>query len=211
MHARASTRVVITALVGLIIALVLLLFLPWQIAVLAGWDVTALAFLAAIWPTIIRADGPETERIAVREDDSRETARFLVLAASTATLVAVAFALGMARHVDGGEQVSLVAVAALTLVLSWMLINTVYILRYAHLYYSLTPGSIDFGDEPADQQPNYRDFAYLSLTIGMTYQVSDTVLRNRTLRRAVLPHALLSYVFGVVIVASVVNIIAGLF
>ena len=73
----------------------------------------------------------------------------------------------------------------------------------------LPSGSIDFGT-PASEQPDYRDFSYLGLTIGMTYQVSDTVLRHRTLRRAVLPHAALSYVFGVVIVASGVNIVAGL-
>jgi uncharacterized membrane protein len=209
-YARASTRVAVTALAGLISMPVLWLFVPWQLAVLGGWDVTALLFLAAVWPTFIRADGPHTEYIAVREDDSRDTARLLVLAASTATLVAVAFALGLARHEQGGERAALIGVAALTLVLSWMMVNTVFILRYAHLYYNLPPGSIDFGATPADEQPDYRDFAYLALTIGMTYQVSDTVLRSRTLRRAVLPHAALSYVFGVVIVASGVNTVAGL-
>ena len=68
---------------------------------------------------------------------------------------------------------------------------------------------IGFGDD-GSEPPSYRDFAYVAFTIGMTYQVSDTTLRDRRFRRAVLNHALLSYVFGVVIVATSINLIAGL-
>ena len=69
---------------------------------------------------------------------------------------------------------------------------------------------IDFGGAPADDLPDYRDFAYVAFTVGMTYQVSDTDLRNRRIRRSVLFHAFLSYLYGVIIVASGVNIVAGL-
>ena len=103
----------------------------------------------------------------------------------------------------------MIAVATFTLVVSWTVVNTVFTLRYADLFYSSPVGGIGFGDD-GSEPPSYRDFAYMAFTIGMTYQVSDTTLRDRRFRRAVLNHALLSYVFGVVIVATSINLIAGL-
>lgn len=82
---------------------------------------------------------------------------------------------------------------------------TVYVLRYARLYYSPPDGGIDFHGE----DPDYR-VAYLGLTIGMTFQVSDTDLTGKRVRRGALHHALLSYLFGTVIVAITVNSVAGL-
>jgi uncharacterized membrane protein len=108
-------------------------------------------------------------------------------------------------------QVSSIApVAVLTVTLSWTLVNTVYTLRYAHQHYASAAPGIGFGDSDGQERPDYRDFAYVAFTIGMTYQVSDTTLRDTRLRRAVLGHALLSYLFGVVIVAGSVNLISGL-
>jgi uncharacterized membrane protein len=98
----------------------------------------------------------------------------------------------------------------LTVVLSWAVINTVYTLRYADQYFRPKPGGIAFGTEDGQQHPGYRDFAYVAFTIGMTYQVSDTALHDPQIRRTVLIHAVLSYVFGVVIVAGSVNLISGL-
>ena len=80
-------------------------------------------------------------------------------------------------------------------------------LRYASLYHS-NGGGISF---PGTDMPDYGDFAYLALTIGMTYQVSDTALKDRTIRRTALRHALLSFVFGTGILAVTINVVAGLF
>jgi Protein of unknown function (DUF1345) len=88
--------------------------------------------------------------------------------------------------------------------------NTVYTLRYADLNFRSTPGGIAFGDQDGPERPGYRDFAYVAFTIGITYQVSDTTLRDPRIRRTVLAHAILSYLFGVVIVAGSVNLISGL-
>jgi uncharacterized membrane protein len=82
-------------------------------------------------------------------------------------------------------------------------------LRYAHLYYIEPADGVDFGGAVAGP-PDYRDFAYLAFTIGMTYQVSDTSLRSRRIRHDVLVQALFSYIYGVAIVAAGVNIVAGL-
>jgi uncharacterized membrane protein len=207
-HAPALRRLVVAAAVGAATGLALAAVVTWQLAVLGGWDATALIFLSTVAPIIIRADGTRTAHLAVREDVNRDMARLLLLAVSGASLVAVGFALGLARQEGGAERVLLVSMAALTVVISWTVLNVVFTLRYAHLYY-LAGAGIDFGD-PASGQPDYRDFAYLAFTIGMTYQVSDTALRDRRLRRAVLVHAVFSYIFGVVIVSAGVNIVAGL-
>jgi uncharacterized membrane protein len=91
--------------------------------------------------------------------------------------------------------------------MAWVSVHTVYLLRYARLYYSSPEGGIDFHDDAA---PGYLDFAYLALTVGMTFQVSDTTLTDKRLRRAALHHALLSYLFGTVVVAITVNSVAAL-
>lgn len=207
-HAPALRRLVLAAAVGLAVGLTLATVVTWQLAVLLGWDATALIFLATVAPIILRADGARTAHLAVSEDMTRDMARLLLLAVIGASLVAVGFALGLARQQAGAERLLLITTAALTVVISWTVLNVVFTLRYAHLYYG-GPASIDFGDHAAGP-PNYRDFAYLAFTIGMTYQVSDTALRDRRLRRAVLVHAIYAYVFGIVIVSAGVNIVAGL-
>ncbi len=125
-------------------------------------------------------------------------------------MVAVGLTVGLARQEVGSERWTLVTIAAVTVVLSWTTVNTVFLLRFADLYYSSPPGSVDFIGVDGTAGPDCRDFAYLAFTIGMCYQVSDTSLRNRRIRRTVIIHALMSYVFGVAIIATGVNIVAGL-
>ena len=97
--------------------------------------------------------------------------------------------------------------AAITaVVVSWLIVQAVFTLRYAHRYYSPPTGGIAF---EGSSQPDFRDFAYLAFTIGMTYQVADTATTSRDLRHLILWHSLLSYLFGTVIVATAINVIAN--
>jgi uncharacterized membrane protein len=91
--------------------------------------------------------------------------------------------------------------------LAWALVHTIFTLRYARSFYSNPVGGIDFNE---DDPPTYLDFAYLALTIGMTFQVSDTNLTTKGIRRVALAHALLSYLFGAVILALVINVVSSL-
>jgi uncharacterized membrane protein len=209
-HAPAMRRIVVVALIGLVVALVLLRFVTWGLAVILGWDAAALAFLMTVWPIIVRADGARTQQLATREDETSGSARLLLVGASATSLLGVGYTLILAGRDNGAPRALLIGVAVLTVVLSWTVVNTVYTLRYADLDYASTAVGIAFGDSAGRQQPTYRDFAYVAFTIGMTYQVSDTTLRDRRIRRTVLAHALLSYLFGVVIVGGSVNLIAGL-
>jgi len=210
-YAPAMRRAITVLLIGLIVAVVLLPFTTWRLAVAGGWDATALAFLLSTWLIIIRADSSRAPQFAARDDQTEGSARVLLVAASVASLLGAGYALHLAGQQSGPPRVLLIGAAVLTVVLSWAVINTVYTLRYADQHFRSTPGGIAFGTEDAQQHPGYRDFAYVAFTIGMTYQVSDTTLRDPRIRRTVLTHAILSYVFGVVIVGGSVNLISGLF
>lgn len=210
-HARAMRRALTGFAAGLVTAVVLLPFVTWGLAVVAGWDAVALTVLLAIWPVIIRADSSLAPRLAAREDETEGAARALLVGASVASLLGAGYALHLAGQASGAPRVPLTGVAVLTVVLSWTVINTVYTLRYADQHFRSKPGGIEFGTGDDQQHPGYRDFAYVAFTIGMCYQVSDTTLRDPLVRRTALAHALLSYVFGVVIIAGSVNLISGLF
>ena len=131
--------------------------------------------------------------------------RLILVTASMVSLVGVGLVLAKATQEGGRTEFVMSVVAVVTIVLSWGVVQTAYVLRYAHLYYNPPPGGVGFDET----DPDYLDFAYLPVTIGMTYQVSDTDIRKRTIRRAALGHALLSYVFGAVIIAAAINIVAG--
>lgn len=208
-HATDMRRAATVLSAGLVAALILVWFMTWALALVGGWDAAALTFLLATWPIILRAEGARAAELASREDDTKNTARALLVSASVASLLGAGYAVHLAGQHGGLPRLSLTSLAVLTVVLSWTLVNTVYTLRYADEHHRLTQGGIEFGgQEPA--MPSYRDFAYVAFTIGMTYQVSDTTLRDPLIRRSVLGQAALSYVFGVVIVAGLVNLTAGL-
>jgi uncharacterized membrane protein len=178
---------------------------PWQLSVLSGWCLAATLFMLRVWIPCTRMSPEHVAAWAPAEDDTRAMAGTILLGAAVASIVGVGFALHKASLSDGVERVAVTSAALSTVVLSWLLVNTVYMLRYAHLYYSPPTGGVSFEDGP----PDYRDFAYLAFTIGMTYQVSDTGLRTKKFRRTLLGHALLSYLFGTVIIATLINTVAG--
>ena len=209
-YAPAMRRAVVVSSVGLLVVVVLLWFLPWGMAVVAGWDAAALTFLVSIWGIILRGDGAHAAQLATREDETRGSAAVLLLGASVASLLGVGFTLDLAGAEGGALRVLLIGVAVLTVLLSWTVVNTVYTLHYAHRDFGSTTPGIAFGDAAGQERPTYRDFAYVAFTIGMTYQVSDTTVRDPRIRRTVISHAILSYVFGVGIVAGSVSLIGGL-
>lgn len=178
----------------------------WEVSVLIGWCGAAGTFVGVAWAVMLKADGPQTRSIATREDDTRVTTDLVMLAASTASLVGVAFILVKASSAEGLAVACLTGLGVISVVLAWVMVHTLFTLRYAHLYYS-AGGGIDFNQA---EDPDYRDFAYLAFTIGMTYQVSDTDLETKAIRRTALKQSLLSYLFGTAIIAMTINIVAGL-
>lgn len=205
--ASARKRILTVLSIGVIVSAAALAFMPWHMAPLVGWDVASAMYLSWIWTGIWRLDGEQTAAVSTREDDSRSAAEAILIAASVASLVGVGLVLIRAADQKGTARLLLAAFAVLSVVLSWTAVQTVFALRYARLYHGAGSG-IDFREK--DRLPDYHDFAYVAFTIGMTYQVSDTDLTSFTMRRTALSHSLLSYLFGIVIVAITINLVAGL-
>ena len=176
-------------------------------APLIGWDVLALVFCVWVWSTVWRLGAKATGTRARCEDPSRDLADLVLLGAAIASLIAVGLELFGAGNASGSLKYMEAGLALASVFVSWTVVHTVFTLKYARLYYSGQPGGIEF-NEPDD--PQYSDFAYLAFTIGMTFQVSDTNIKTKQIRRIALRHALMSFPLGAVIIATSINLVAGL-
>jgi uncharacterized membrane protein len=203
------TRLALSAAIGAIAAAVTALVGNWLFAPAIGWDATAIVFTATVWLGIWPLSAKITAQRATREDSSRAASDILTLCAAVASLGAVGVVLVQAHEAHGLRQAMLAFLGLLTVAVSWLTVHTIFTLRYAQMYYAEPVGGIDFNQEDGER-PGYRDFAYLALTIGMTFQVSDTNLKTTAIRATALRHALLSYLFGSIVLAAAVNLIAGL-
>jgi uncharacterized membrane protein len=179
----------------------------WEYAPCVGWDATAIVFCGTVWLGVWPLSAELTAVRATGEDPSRATSDGLTLGASVASLIAVAIVLVAGHDAHDIERGVLAGLGFGTVAVSWFTVHTIFTLRYATLYYTHPRGGIDFN---GPELPSYRDFAYLALTLGMTFQVSDTSLQTTQMRQTALRHALLSYLFGSIILASAINLIAGL-
>jgi len=176
-------------------------------APLIGWDILAVVFCGWVWFTVWRLDAEATARHARQEEPSRDLADLVLLGAAVASLAAVGAVLVGAGSTGGNLEYFEAGLALISVFVSWTVIHTVFTLKYARLYYAGTPGGIDFNESGA---PDYADFAYLAFTIGMTFQVSDTNIGSKPIRRTALRHAWLSFPLGAVIIAASINLISGL-
>jgi uncharacterized membrane protein len=175
------------------------------LAVLAGWTVAAGALLIWVWRISWPRDSAGTKRLAEEEGRTHVTDT-VVLGAAVASLAAVVEALVRSGAGDAVGVVTVV-VGVLVVILSWALVNTVFALKYARLYYSGGDGGIDFQQE---RPPAYSDFAYVAFTVGMSFAVPEIPLVDTQIRKVGLGHALMSYLFGTVVIAVAVNLVTNL-
>jgi uncharacterized membrane protein len=203
---KARNRLAVCIAFGVVAFFVALILSEWQVAVLIGWDVSAAVFISIVYAHIHGKNAKETEKSARTEDDSRGASEAILVGASVFSLVGVAFALIAASSAHGVTKSLMTTLVVVSVVLSWAAVHAVFTLRYARLYYA-ADGGIDFH---SDVPPDYGDFLYVALTIGMTFQTSDTDLNAKAIRMTALRHALLSYLFGVVVLGTTINVIATL-
>jgi uncharacterized membrane protein len=205
--AAATTRVSMAAVAGVVAGALVALPGDWQVGLLVGWDVAAAVYVTWTWAAIWRRDPAATARLALREDPGRAVADALLLVASVASVLAVGLVITAGRAGGSAERDASAALAVVSVALSWVVVQTVFTSHYARLYYSHPAGGIDFNQQGP---PRFSDFAYLAFTVGMTFQVSDTDLQAPTVRARVLQQALLSYLLGAGILATTINLVAGL-
>jgi uncharacterized membrane protein len=175
----------------------------------------ALTTVLLAWVVILTKDPYEVRRDAKLQDASATFLFVLVITASTASLLAVGLLLGSAKNLSPPELAGHIALSISAVIISWVLVHTIFTLRYAHFYYwearkverRAIAGGLLF---PGKESPAYSDFAYFSFVVGMTCQVSDVQVATANMRRLVLVHGLISFAFNTAILAMFVNIIAGL-
>jgi uncharacterized membrane protein len=179
----------------------------WQFGPTAGWAAACLVYVSWVWLSIGPMDPRATRTHAGQEDPRRGLRNALFLVASVAGLFSLIFVLSQAKGEPGAGKGIVAGLAVISVALSWLLVHTLFTLRYGQLYYGQGHQGIDFNQK---NDPRYSDFAYLAFTVGMTFQVSDTDISDSGIRATILRHMLLSYLFGSVIIASSVNFIVSI-
>ncbi|SDB92235.1 Uncharacterized membrane protein [Sanguibacter gelidistatuariae] len=202
----AGIRLSVAAVVGVAVAVLAATLGYHRFAILLGWAAAALTFTAWTWFSVGNMDATQTAAHATREEPSRAVAHLLMLGAAIASLVGVGFML-FASGGSHSDKVLTASIALFSVAVSWMALHSLFALGYARRYYTGTDGGFDFHQE---EPPRYVDFAYIAFTVGMSFAISDTDVQSSDIRKTVLGHALLSYLFGSVILAATINLIAGL-
>lgn len=177
-----------------------------SLALLLGFDAAALVFLL-LTARVFGQASPASMRMHAKQQD---VGRFGVLWSSVALscMVMVALWVELRGESNAGGVVDMLAAAA-TIVLSWLYMNMIFALHYAHGYYGHRAGTHKGLDFPGTEEPDYWDFAYFALVLGMTFQVSDVQIVNRRVRRMALMHSVIAFFFNVFIIAISVNVAAG--
>jgi len=179
---------------------------PWVLALLLGFDAGALVFLLMTARVFGRTSAAAMRRHAQQQDVGRTG----VLWSSVALSCMVMMALWVELQGEGGvSSVLAMLAAAATIILSWLYMNMIFALHYAHGYYGHRNAMHKGLDFPGTEDPDYWDFAYFALVLGMTFQVSDVQIVNRRLRRTALTHSVIAFFFNVFIIAISVNVAAG--
>jgi uncharacterized membrane protein len=185
----------------------------WPLRTVVSWDVGAIVFLALVARMIIKFNNQVTRNRAAIEDENRWIVLLGGIVGRAVSLLAIVYMLRDAKSLAPKFLAVHVGLAAFTVLCSWLLTHTMFALQYAHDYYAAraarpdAPASLEF---PQEEHPDYWDFMYFSLTIGMTSQVADVNINSRHFRRLCTVHGMLAFVFNTAIVAMNINLIAGL-
>jgi uncharacterized membrane protein len=180
---------------------------------LIAWTAGAWLFIALVLKMMMGADVAEIRRRAGVEDEGRTAVLFATIAAAVASIVALVVQMSAAQEMHGVERLLGTVLALLTIFGSWLAVHVIFALHYAHEYY--VPGH---GDKEAmkglkfsgSEAPDYWDFMYFALVVGTTFQTSDTAVISQRMRRTVMVHGLVSFIFNTAVIALTVNLAAQL-
>ena len=179
--------------------------------IMISWNTFSLVVLIIDWIIFYNTTSKQIREQAKVEDSSRVTIFIIIIISTLASLSAVALLL---LSSDEKYKALHIIVAIMGMTLSWIMVHTIFAVRYAHMFYAdhktkpnTHAGGLDF---PGEDKPDFVDFAYFSFVLGMTFQVSDVSISSRKIRRMVLWHGLISFGYNVVIIALTINVVAGL-
>ncbi len=172
---------------------------------LIAWDVFAALYLGLVYYMMLCSDHRRIKRDAILQDDGRILILLVTAFGAFASIAAIVFELGGTHH-----AVPQLVIATATIALSWAVVHTAFALHYAHDYYrGAKPGGLQFPSGDRQDHADYWDFVYFAFVIGMTAQVSDVGITDKTIRRTATVHGIISFVYNTALVALMVNIAAS--
>jgi uncharacterized membrane protein len=172
---------------------------------LISWDIFIALYLTLVYTMVLRSGLAHIKRNAARQDDGRFLILLVTALGAFASIAAIVFELGASQH-----SVPALTLATLTIALSWATVHTTFALHYAHDYYrGARPGGLQFPSGDTHEHADYWDFVYFSFVIGMTAQVSDVGITDKTIRRTATAHGIISFVYNTALIALMVNIAAS--
>lgn len=204
-------RLVYGAAVGGLLALLPLpMALPSQI--LLSWAAGTVTFLVLSWWLAVEFDARRTRERAQAQDQSGLILFTLLLLSVFASAGAIALMLQHVKDLAGAQRLGHLALSMVALATSWLLMQTIFAFRYAHLYYQSELHDHPQGaglEFPGKLPPDYFDFLYYAHVVGMTSQVSDVVVTARHMRRLTLLHSVTAFAFNMLVLALSINVMAG--
>lgn len=204
----AHPRLIASGVAGAIVALACYRLEP-MVRVLVGWNCMAWLYVLLIGWLALRADPQEVRRLAEVEDENAEAVLVLISVAALASLVAIVVELAAASHVEGGEKLVRYAFTGSTVLGSWFLIGMVFTMHYARMFYA-SEGEPVLRFPEGEKNPDYWDFLYFSFTLSVAVQTSDVEIASRAVRKVVLAHSVIGFLFNTAILGLAINIGAGL-
>jgi uncharacterized membrane protein len=207
---RARPRLFSCTAVGLVVSVLVAVVTSWRPAtrLLAGWDIAAALYLVLVFHMMRRSDVHRIRLRAAEQDEGQFTILVLTVAAALASVAAIFAEMGTSAAANRGRPLSHLVLPAVTILVSWAFIHTIFALHYAHEFYDdMASGGLAFPGD--DREPDYWDFVYFSFVIGMTSQVSDVSVTSKRIRRTVAAHGVVAFVFNAALLALTVNLVAG--
>jgi uncharacterized membrane protein len=172
---------------------------------LLGWDIFIAVYLLLVFIMVVRSGLTHIKRNAALQDDGRFVILMVAALGAFASIAAIVLELGASHH-----SASALTLATVTIALSWAAVHTIFALHYAHEFYrGAKPGGLQFPSGDTHENADYWDFVYFSFVIGMTAQVSDVGITDKTIRRTATAHGIVSFIYNTALVALMVNIAAS--
>lgn len=211
-------RLTMGTAIGLFVGVSLIWLAPQMQAttrLILGWDALSVTFLTLMFASMVRHTPTDIRVQSAVDDEGRGVILGLTLAAAAASVWAVGAELSLAKDAHGLIKLAHIVLAFLTVVVSWLMVQMIFALHYAHEYYGVDEDDgardsegIDF---PGHEAPDYWDFLYFAIVIGVACATADANITSKGLRRISTVHCLVAFAFNTVIVALTINLTAGLF
>jgi uncharacterized membrane protein len=200
----ARPRTFISLAVGIAVFLLLPTSFRLVTRLLFGWDALIAVYLVLVYAMMLNNDHQHIRRTAAMQDDGRFVILLVTAIGAFASIAAIVSELGTAHR-----GVLELTIAIGTIALSWAAVHTIFALHYAHDYYRPPIGGLQFPSGDKEDHADYWDFVYFSFVIGMTAQVSDVGITDKTIRRTATAHGIVSFVYNTALLALTVNIAAS--